>query len=246
MIWALRSKLGSRLIPPVLHLDTAPLQQDSPHIPAFPTRESPTSFPPPESPESLFTALISEIRKFGTQNEMTTEDVEMNVTSFEEETFSDPASVSSVDPSDWLDKAVTEHTTLQRQFPSLSTVSSTKSPIATTSDSRQTLLPGSPSLRVSLNHKRLRSLHKRQIPRVNACPGVAEPTQHVSGIRDTYKWVLGIPTKNLHINFQEVLVDLSSMNVPGLYEARVKAVVVGGSTSDLLQPGGFGERVLLP
>ncbi|KAM9458118.1 serine protease 56-like [Salvelinus alpinus] len=155
MIWALRSKLGSRLTPPILHQDTALLQQDSPHIPAFPTRESLTSFPPPESQ------------------------------------------------------------------------CSTKSPIATTSDSRQTLLPGSPSLRVSLNHRRRRSLRKRQIPRVNACPGVAEPTQHVSGIRDTYKWVLGIPTKNLHMNFQEVLLDLSSKNDRGLYEARVKAVVGG-------------------
>ncbi|XP_045549629.1 uncharacterized protein [Salmo salar] len=206
MIWALPSKLDSRLTPPIQHLDTALLQQDSPHIPAFPTRESPTSFLPPESQgsESLFTALISEIRKFRTQNEMTTEDVEISVTSFEEEAFSDPASVSSVNPSDWLDKAVTEHTTLQRLFPSLSTVSSTKSPIATTSDSRQTLLPGSPSLPGCLNHRRRRSFRKRQIPRVNACPGEAEPTQHVSGIRDTYKWVLGIPTKNLHMNFQEV------------------------------------------
>uniref|UniRef100_A0A674AGT7 Serine protease 56 n=1 Tax=Salmo trutta TaxID=8032 RepID=A0A674AGT7_SALTR len=62
---------------------------------------------------------------------------------------------------------------------------------------------------------------------LTACPGEAEPTQHVSGIRDTYKWVLGIPTKNLHMNFQEVLVDLSSKNDRGLYEARVKAVVGG-------------------
>uniref|UniRef100_A0A4W5QCC0 Peptidase S1 domain-containing protein n=1 Tax=Hucho hucho TaxID=62062 RepID=A0A4W5QCC0_9TELE len=62
---------------------------------------------------------------------------------------------------------------------------------------------------------------------LTACPGVAEPTQHVSGIRDTYKWVLGIPTKNLHMSFQEVLVDLGSKNDRGLYEARVKAVVGG-------------------
>ncbi|CAB1326678.1 unnamed protein product, partial [Coregonus sp. 'balchen'] len=203
MIWALRSKLDSRLTPSILHLDTALLQEDSSHIPVFPTGESPTSFPPLESKgsESLFTALISEIRKFGTQKEMTTEDAELSVTSLEEDTFS---AVSSVDPSDWLDKAVTEQTTLQRLFLSLSTVSSVAlSPIATTSDARQTLLPGSPSLRLSLDHRRHRSLRKRQIPGVNACPGVAEPTQHVSGIRDTYKWVLGIPTKNLHMNFQE-------------------------------------------
>ncbi|CDQ86617.1 unnamed protein product [Oncorhynchus mykiss] len=62
---------------------------------------------------------------------------------------------------------------------------------------------------------------------LTACPGVAESTQQVSGIRDTYKWILGIPTNNLHMNFQELLVDLSSKNDRGLYEARVRAVVGG-------------------
>uniref|UniRef100_A0A4W5N5L4 Peptidase S1 domain-containing protein n=1 Tax=Hucho hucho TaxID=62062 RepID=A0A4W5N5L4_9TELE len=64
---------------------------------------------------------------------------------------------------------------------------------------------------------------------LTACPGVAESTQQVSVIRDSYKWILGIPTKNLRMNFQEVslLVDLSSKNDLGLYEARVRAVVGG-------------------
>lgn len=108
------------------------------------------------------TALISEIRKFGTQNEMATEDAEISVTSFEEDTFSDPTPVSSIETTDWLNEAVTEQTTLQRLFPSLSTIGSTMSPIATTFDSTQTLLPGSPSL----DHRRRRSLRKRQIPGV--------------------------------------------------------------------------------
>uniref|UniRef100_A0A667X8E0 Serine protease 56 n=1 Tax=Myripristis murdjan TaxID=586833 RepID=A0A667X8E0_9TELE len=48
-----------------------------------------------------------------------------------------------------------------------------------------------------------------------------------AAVRDSYRWVLGIPTKNLQMNFQEVLVDLSSKNDRGLYEARVRAVVGG-------------------
>ncbi|XP_014047525.2 uncharacterized protein [Salmo salar] len=221
IISALHSKLDSRPAPPILHLNTALLQENSPNIHAVPTEESPTSFPLQGSVS--LTALISEIRKFGTQNEMATEDAEISVTSFEEDTFSDPTPVSSIETTDWLNEAVTEQTTLQRLFPSLSTIGSTMSPIATTFDSTQTLLPGSPSL----DHRRRRSLRKRQIPGVKACPGVAESTQQVSGIRDTYKWILGIPTKNLHMNFQELLVDLSSKNDRGLYEARVRAVVGG-------------------
>nr|XP_046213686.1 serine protease 56 [Oncorhynchus gorbuscha] len=225
IISALHSKLDSRPAPPILHLNTDLLQENSPNIHAVPTEESPSSFPLQGS-ESL-TDLISEIRKFGTQNEMATEDAEISVTSFEEDTFSDPTPVSSIETTDWLNEAVTEQTTLQRLFPSLSTIGSTMSPIATTFESRQTLLPGSPSRQLSLDHRRRRSLRKRQIPGVKACPGVAESTQQVSGIRDTYKWILGIPTKNLHMNFQELLVDLSSKNDRGLYEARVRAVVGG-------------------
>lgn len=89
------------------------------------------------------------------------------------------------------------------------------------------------------------------------CPGVRESSQQVSQVRDSYKWVLNIPSKNLHMSFQEVncclsfskkhrdklaimliswflcfslaqvLVDLSSKNDRGLYQARVRAVVGG-------------------
>lgn len=37
-----------------------------------------------------------------------------------------------------------------------------------------------------------------------ACPGVAETVQHVTVTKETYGWVLGIPSKNLNMNFQEV------------------------------------------
>ncbi|XP_070774901.1 serine protease 56 [Enoplosus armatus] len=59
------------------------------------------------------------------------------------------------------------------------------------------------------------------------CPGVRESSQQVSQVRESYSWVLNIPSKNLRMNFQEVLVDLSSKNDRGLYQARVRAVVGG-------------------
>uniref|UniRef100_A0A3B5AK98 Serine protease 56 n=1 Tax=Stegastes partitus TaxID=144197 RepID=A0A3B5AK98_9TELE len=59
------------------------------------------------------------------------------------------------------------------------------------------------------------------------CPGVRETSQQVNQVRDSYSWVLNIPSKNLRMNFQEVLVDLSSKNDRGLYQARVRAVVGG-------------------
>lgn len=36
------------------------------------------------------------------------------------------------------------------------------------------------------------------------CPGVRESSQQVSQVRDSYSWVLSIPSKNLRMNFQEV------------------------------------------
>ncbi|CAL8367754.1 unnamed protein product [Boreogadus saida] len=59
------------------------------------------------------------------------------------------------------------------------------------------------------------------------CPGVTESTQNVRQVKDSYHWVLGIAGKNLRMNIQEVLVDLSTKNSRGLYQARVRAVVGG-------------------
>ncbi|KAJ8011588.1 hypothetical protein DPEC_G00059810 [Dallia pectoralis] len=207
IISSLRSKLDSRPSPPILYMDTTLLYKDSPDTPAFPARESSSS---------LLTALIKEMRKFGTQNDVDIDDAELSVTSFDKDTLPTPFSFIE------RNEAVTEQTTLQKHFPSLSTMSSSLSP---TSDSVQT--PVSPSHRISLSRRRRGNLRKRQISGVKACPGVAESTQHVSGVRETYKWVLDIPSKNLRMNFQEVLMDLSSKNDRGLYEGRVR-VVVGG------------------
>ncbi|CAL8281648.1 unnamed protein product [Lota lota] len=59
------------------------------------------------------------------------------------------------------------------------------------------------------------------------CPGVTESTQNVRQVKYSYHWVLGIASKNLRMNIQEVLVDLSTKNPQGLYQARVRAVVGG-------------------
>lgn len=36
------------------------------------------------------------------------------------------------------------------------------------------------------------------------CPGVRESSQQVTQVRDSYRWILNIPGKNLRMNFQEV------------------------------------------
>ncbi|KAI5092892.1 serine protease 56, partial [Silurus meridionalis] len=62
---------------------------------------------------------------------------------------------------------------------------------------------------------------------VLVCPVVAELAQQVTVTKETYKWILNITPSNLNMNFQEVLVDLTTKNEHGLYEARIKATVGG-------------------
>ncbi|KAI4809323.1 hypothetical protein KUCAC02_018216 [Chaenocephalus aceratus] len=96
----------------------------------------------------------------------------------------------------------------------------------TTADPRQAVQAG----KTRSLHRIYRSLlRKRQTPGASGkiCPGVKETSQQVSQVRDAYSWVLSIPSKNLRMSFQEVLVDLSSKNDRGLYQARVRAVVGG-------------------
>ncbi|KAI4881434.1 hypothetical protein NFI96_014473 [Prochilodus magdalenae] len=74
-----------------------------------------------------------------------------------------------------------------------------------------------------------RQLQKRQIRGAGnkVCPGVAESAQQVIVTKEAYSWILDIPPSNVNMNFQEVLVDLTTKNERGLYEARVKATVGG-------------------
>ncbi|CAL8312552.1 unnamed protein product [Gadus morhua 'NCC'] len=90
-----------------------------------------------------------------------------------------------------------------------------------------TPVPGQTSPLPWTAHRRRRSpIRKRQLGGA-VCPGVTESTQNVRQVKDSYRWVLGIASKNLRMNIQEVLVDLSTKNNRGLYQARVRAVVGG-------------------
>lgn len=96
VISALRSKLDSRAAPPILHLDTVYLQEDSPNSPALPTfstgppvhtgpsspsSASSSSSQESQQPWSLLTALMNEIQKLRTQDDIVTEDVSQSETS---------------------------------------------------------------------------------------------------------------------------------------------------------------------
>ncbi|XP_016396769.1 serine protease 56-like [Sinocyclocheilus rhinocerous] len=77
--------------------------------------------------------------------------------------------------------------------------------------------------------RRKRDLHKRQIrgANVKVCSGVTESAQLVSNTKVMYNWILAVPSNNINMIFQEVLVDLNSKNERGLYQSRIKATVGG-------------------
>ncbi|XP_046883075.1 serine protease 56 [Hypomesus transpacificus] len=212
IISALRSKLDSRAAPPRLALNVDNPQTD----PAPPAGGAPTSDPRSPSPqearesESVLAALLEELRKLGSQTE------------------NPPVQPRGQRPSQLTPSGSAEAGRVRTALTSLTAPDqSATSPDGASEDIATTSIPVSFPVRPALRKRR--SLHKRQTPGTGAkaCAGVAESTQHVSRVRDSYRWVLGIPTKNLRMNFQEVLVDLSSKNERGLYEARVRATVGG-------------------
>lgn len=89
VISALRSKLDSRAAPPILHLDTVDLQEEPPKSPPSPTSSTgaPVHTSPSSSsqesqqPWSLVAALMNEIEKLRTQDEIVTEDASQSETS---------------------------------------------------------------------------------------------------------------------------------------------------------------------
>ncbi|XP_041658512.1 uncharacterized protein prss56 [Cheilinus undulatus] len=225
----LRSKLDSRAAPPIMHLDTVYLQDDSPNNSPFPTsftgtpdhpNPSSSSKGPQKQPWSLLTALMNEMEKLSSQDETGTEDASQSDTSDENwsTTSEDFTFVENAD------KAELKSSALPLHEQSTTVVQPVTTYAETTADPRQNVHA------VKSLHRKYRSLlHKRQIPGTTGkiCPGVRESSQQVSQVRDSYSWVLNIPNKNLRMSFQEVLVDLSSKNERGLYQARVRAVVGG-------------------
>ncbi|XP_029309182.1 serine protease 56 [Cottoperca gobio] len=229
----LRSKLESRAAPPILHMDTVYLQEESPNSP--PLTASSTGAPSSSSsqePWSLLTALMNEIQKIKTQDEIVTEDASQSETSSDRDTSPDTKwSAASEDFTFVENGDITELKSSALPLPVQSTsvfqlVTEGAARTDTTADPRQAVH----AVKTLSLHRKYRSLlRKRQIPGASGkvCPGVKESSQQVSQVRDSYSWVLSIPSKNLRMNFQEVLVDLSSKNDRGLYQARVRAVVGG-------------------
>ncbi|XP_074545134.1 uncharacterized protein prss56 isoform X2 [Halichoeres trimaculatus] len=221
IISALRSKLDSRAAPPIMHLNTAYLQEDSSYNPAFsasstqaPVHDSHSSTSSSSShqhPWSLLTALMNEMDKLSTQDKTLTEDTS-------------PDAVWSATSEDFT---FTENGDgAQLRSSALPLDEQSVSDVQTTAEPKQTVH----AVKTLSLHRKYRSLlRKRQIPGAagKICPGVRESSQQVSQVRDSYSWVLNIPNKNLRMSFQEVLVDLSSKNDRGLYQARVRAVVGG-------------------
>ncbi|KAL3988420.1 interferon regulatory factor 3 [Sarotherodon galilaeus] len=225
IISALRSKLDSRAAPPILHLDTVYLQEESPRSPSVftPSTGAPDHTHPPSSswvsqkPWSLLTAFINDVKNLKAQSRIATEAGSQSESSFSEEaTANEKRRAASENLTFSENGDGTESTTVLQPV--------TESAPTETADLRQA------AVKPLILHRKYRSLvHRRQTTGANMkiCPGVRESSQKVSQVRDSYSWVLNIPSKNLHMNFQEVLVDLGSKNDRGLYQARVRAVVGG-------------------
>ncbi|XP_068456131.1 uncharacterized protein prss56 [Clinocottus analis] len=235
VISALRSKLDSRSAPPSMHLDAVYLQEDSSNtdLSATPSTGAPvltasssssSSSSSSVEPWSLLTALMQEIQKSSTPDESVTEDASQS------ETSPDTNSPPDVE---W--SAASEDFTFAENEERAELKSSESLPLVRSTSAVQPVAEGAhadpgPAGTTSVLKRRYRSLlRKRQIPGAGGriCPGVRESSQQVNQVRDSYRWVLSIQNKNLRMNFQEVLVDLSSKNDRGLYQARVRAVVGG-------------------
>ncbi|XP_022057834.1 uncharacterized protein prss56 [Acanthochromis polyacanthus] len=233
VISALRSKLDFRAAPPILHLGTVYLQEESPNKQSVlissteaPIHTDPSSSPQePKEPWSLLTDLIKEMQNLSTQDGIEAEDKSQSETSSSRDDSPDINWNPTSEDFTFIENGVVKFSVLPLPEESVTVVQPvTESAHAETAETRQTA--GKP---LNLHRKYRSLLHKRQIPGVSGkvCPGVRETSQQVNKVRDSYSWVLNIPSKNLRMNFQEVLVDLSSKNDRGLYQARVRAVVGG-------------------
>lgn len=165
MISALRSKLDSRAAPPVLHLDTANLQEEPPRsVPSPPSSPGTPIHSDPFSPSqdsrqpwSLFKALTEEIQKLRTQKDVVTEDPSQSETS--------SSKYSSVDANaedfifvDNTDRTDSESSAL---LPPAQSTPAGQPTAQATADPGQAVH----TVKTRSLHRKYRSLlHKRQIP----------------------------------------------------------------------------------
>lgn len=173
VISALRNKLDSKPAPPILHLDTAYLQEETRNVPAFPTTFPGTPVNRPSFSQdskgsgSLLAALMSEIEKFSMQDgDLTGDESQTSETSSDRDGSPEVTPVMSEDRTDLDNGAQTELTSTPFPLQSTTVVQSVVEGdhIAVTSDPRPIGLPVQP-----FNHHRKRRslLRKRQLPWAN-------------------------------------------------------------------------------
>ncbi|KAM8839473.1 uncharacterized protein prss56 [Synchiropus picturatus] len=206
VISTLRSKMDSKEPPPNLHLDTSYLQETSPSSTAASTD---AGAPVSAKPWSLLSALMVEIKNLNQNGKLTT-DLPQSETTV-------PSTVS------W-DTTENFHSSGDKgSSPQTESINLVES--GTTVFYKETTAP--PKKVVQRKYRSLLRKRQTSVASGKVCPAVRESSHQVSQVRDSYHWVLSISNKNLRMNFQEVLVDLSSKNDRGLYQARVRALVGG-------------------
>ncbi|XP_077874364.1 serine protease 56 isoform X6 [Ictidomys tridecemlineatus] len=61
----------------------------------------------------------------------------------------------------------------------------------------------------------------------NSCPGLEPLRQKLAALQGAHAWILQVPSEHLAMNFQEVLADLGSKTLTGLFRAWVRAGLGG-------------------
>ncbi|XP_045054330.2 serine protease 56 isoform X2 [Desmodus rotundus] len=93
----------------------------------------------------------------------------------------------------------------------------------------QRMHAGSPAAGAPLPKRR-----PEQLGDAHGCPGLEPLQQRLATLRDTHAWILQVPSERLAMDFQEVLANLGSKTISGLFQAWVRAglggqrVVFGG------------------
>ncbi|XP_004868188.1 serine protease 56 isoform X2 [Heterocephalus glaber] len=93
--------------------------------------------------------------------------------------------------------------------------------------------PGSATREQRLNSgpraARVRFEKRKPEPRgdTNGCPGLEPLRQKLAALQGSHAWILWVPSEQLAMHFQEVLANLSSKTVTGLFRARVRAGLGG-------------------
>lgn len=170
VISALRSKLNSRAAPPILHLDTLNLQDEPPISPLFPASSTgasvhagpPSSSHESQQPWSLLAALVNEIQKSGTQDEIMTEDASQSEMSSKRDAPTDAKWSSTSEDFTFVENGdLKSSEPLPVQSTTVGQLVTEGAGTETTADPRQT---GHAVKTLCPQRKHRSLLHKRQIP----------------------------------------------------------------------------------